>query len=442
MSSDFMIARSDRRSNERTLQFRELLRPSGQGLRQYFEHSLFNPSTNIKPGQKIEVVLDYNSKNLELDRGNYIYFEMSTTDDTNHCTFLDDAYTIIDYVDLEINGSKDRIKVDGQIPIRLNRSTTLRYSANRISQKRAESDVDFNSLAGVEVTDAAPQAFYFNLFDIIPQFKNMVMGKVIKKLKCAIHFAAPPVSAADAVKICKSNTTSAAYTSAVSFNNVLFLRAFDIVEDVSSIALPPLDLVTIPIPSYEIQVYDNQSWTNVGTDYIRLQLNDKFNLKDVQDIGVIIEKNASAFNDASSQLHHGGFNYVKYSLQEKFGERNEISFLANTTDSTRRLRNFEIDYQYRQYGEDLPLEFFTNTTTMNRTIFSNATIIPFNVIRNDNPEQHLMVNTLDLSKQNYELEIQCAGSVGASCKVSVIIKYYDMYKFDSNGQLIKVSAGN
>jgi hypothetical protein len=59
------------------------------------------------------------------------------------------------------------------------------------------------------------------------------------------------------------------------------------------------------------------------------------------------------------------------------------------------------------------------------------TEIPFNNFEiSDGTEDYF--TTLDSAKNDYEITLQCAGSVGASCDLVVMVEYVKFYRWDGD----------
>ncbi len=69
----------------------------------------------------------------------------------------------------------------------------------------------------------------------------------------------------DCGEICVSNTTSSPYAvSTITFDDITFVRVFDIVRDPATYLRPSLDTVQFLVPYYEEKVYSGESWNTVG----------------------------------------------------------------------------------------------------------------------------------------------------------------------------------
>lgn len=437
MSTKYMLANAQKNKNNQivtTPQHEGIFYLPTPSLRQYFDQGNFTPIL-VRPGNKCSLDTQFNSKDFELDRQWLIRFDMETSDSTNHLTLYNDAYSLIDLVELEINGGSEKLIYDKVYQIALQRSDTLKEYAEHLTEKRAESDYEYATIAGVQVTDTLSKSFNFNLFDLFPSLRGHVMKGYINNLKINIRFVSAPDNAKDACLIGKSNTTSNAYTkSTISFNNIKLVRVFDIIRD-NTVYSRPAPSARILQPYYEEHVIESQNMNTVGNQ-LKFKVQDHFKRKKTQGLYVWFSVNASAYNASTAQKNYSGFNYIKWRLAETTGDRKEVSFLSSVDDSSARLRNFEIWQQRAKYGEDLPLEVYTDSTNLNKYILF-CTFIPFNVI--ENTEQiYDTVTMLDTSNAHYEVTLECATAVGADVDVHVVAMSYEEYMFNNSGQLVKL----
>ena len=442
MSSKFTIAQIDPKTIQKNLQHEAIIYPKGLSMRQNFDHGLFQ-SQNIKPGQSTTISLKFNSKSPELDKGWFVDVDVSTTDALNHPTFFNDVYSFIQSVEFEPNGSKETIKYINPNFINLLRSDALKCYGDRINEKRAESDINYSNLTGVQVTNAQAVTFTLNLFDIFPFLKDQVMEGLINEGKLTIGFAYEPTDTRTAGLICQSNTASNAYTTAnIRFDNITFRREYDIIVDPRSFFRPPLSNVIIPIPFFTEHVISSISWNTVGTDKQKISLQDIFKHGYIQKIISFVSNNVTTYNHADAQKKFSGHNYIKYKLFEQDGDRNELSFLSTVKNSTPKLRKYEIDRQNEVYGVDLPIEVYTNTTDLNKYIL-NMSDVYFNHLTNNDKTFDSVIN-YDPSRKYMNLELECAGAVSANCDLYIIAMSYDLYRFGEMGgrknQLIKVNV--
>ena len=434
------------------LQHDELYPIAGESLTQYFMHSTFSTATNVKPGQSTNVNIKFNSTEYENEKDWFVYFQMDTVNSTDHITLLNDCYSLISNVELEINDGSERLKYDESFKIQIQRSIDIKENMEdkSISEYRAKSmDYDWNGLTGVQVTDANSIPFYFNLLSIFPYFRNHSMKDFINNMMLKITFAASPTSFTDGVLIGKSNTTSNPYTVAnISFSNIKFMRVFDIIKDPSVVRLylPSekkqfLQSILIPFPKYTEYVYNNISWNTPQTDGVNFGLQDKIKEVNIQSLIVWVRDIGTAYNDANALKKFSGYNYIKWSLSEQDGTRKSLDFTKNNTDYsstelTRLLRNYEIEFQKNQYGKSLPLSVYTFSDDMNKYLLT-CTEIPFNNIKITD-QAYDVISRLNSNQKYYNVNLECNGAISANCDLIIVAKSYEMYKFNPNMQLVKV----
>ncbi|MDP2193604.1 MAG: hypothetical protein Q8K36_03665, partial [Alphaproteobacteria bacterium] len=398
-------------------------------MRQYFNHANFTPVTSL-PGNTVTLNTKFNSKDFELERHQFVAFDMTTTDGTNHLTLYNDCASLIDFIELEINNGSEKLSYDKPAFVELQRCEQFKEYANRIAEKRSESDVEYNTIAGVQVTDAVAQSFKINLFDVFPMLKDHVMKGFINDVKITIRFTPAPSNAKDACLIGRSNTTANAYSRAsVTFDNIRLVRVFDIIRDGTIYSRPNIGPKGARIlqPYYEVYKVEGINWNVVGNQQ-KIKINDHFKRSKTSRILAYLTVNASAYNASTAQKKYSGYNYIKWRLAETTGDRKELSFLSGSEDSTARLRNFEIAYQKSKYGEDLPIEVYTNSTDLNKYLLVN-TIIPFNMVDISN-QIYDTITLLDTAQAYYEVTFECAGAISTDCDLHVICESYEEYEFN------------
>ena len=427
-----------------SLDFEGIYYVNGESLEQRLNHTTFSTVSGVKLGNTVTCDVKFNSKHIELEKEWYVYFTLSTADATNHPRFFNDCYTIIDQVELTLNDGSEKWKYEEPWMIELQRSTELKEKVkNRsLSEWRAKSDIDWNGLTGVQVTDAAAQPFYFDLFAMFPRLRNTVMNNFIDNMQIKIRFRASPSTVAEACRICQSNTTSNAYNSQITINDVKFYRVFDIIRDPKTYLRPPLGDVIFPIARYERVPVENISWNVAGTDKYSFSIHEKFKNPFMQSIIAYVEDIGVAYNDSNAQKKFSGHAYIKWSIAEQDGDRKEMNFTSTNTqftssELTRFLRAYEIQFQENQYGEHLPLSCHTNSDDTNKYLV-NMTEIPMNNIK-IHDQAFDYISQYNSALKYYNVVLECAGAVSANCNIWLIAKYYDLYKLDGQRRLVKIN---
>ena len=442
MSTKFLLAKQQKKANPlRTLQHDALIPVRGVSHRMEYVHASFDQSS-VKPGGKCSVEIKFNSKEIELDRAQLIRFQMNTSDGTNHATMMKDAYTLIDQISVEYNNSREKLEYVTNTDILCARSFTLKEYGDEIMEHLASTNVNFNSLAGVQVTNAASQNFYINIFDLFPHLKDQVHQGFINEMKVSIRFTPAATDAANTGHICVSNTAANPYTTAsVSFTNIEFIRAYDIIQDQDSFFRPALDSVRLVVPKFTTETYDGIAWNVVGTNKVSFKISDL--AKETNVVGVLAyvrDVGASpAYNDANAGKMYSGHNYITWSLKQLTGDKKTLSFLTDTTEWKRRLRNYEIETQYNEYaGKKLPISVHANTDDLNK-YYLVQTWIPLQNIMIESGAYDVLSGVNTSTVDDWEVTFQCAGAVDAVSDLVVQIVHNDVYAFDKMRQLNKLN---
>jgi len=409
-------------------------------LQQDIDHTTFTPNENVKPGQKPSCDITYGSRDIREEKNaGIIKFRVDTLDGTNHGTYKYDVLSFIDYLEFEINGSKDKLIFSGQDELQQLFSDWIKEYTGfdiPVGQWLAKYRHEFNTFNGVEVDDTAGKYFYLPLEPFIPFIKDVVVNGLLNNVRLQVRFASIAVNAKDATRVCLSNTTANAYNSSITFNDISFMREYVIINDIRRVLRPELKSVLIPIPQFEKKIY-SQAWSTVGGNKIEFKLSDIAKRKNIQSVSVIVRKNESAFNAVDSQKKYSGYNYIQWKIRQQFGERHELDFTDESLDHTRRLRSYEIEVHRKRYGRyaqdaiydqslsDLP-KFYTHNTTI---YFDDVTI---------EPQHNEVINTLDSDDKDWLITLKCNGVVGADCDVIVLVNYYEKYMWGNNNMIVKV----
>lgn len=424
----------------RTMNHEPIFQNTGPSmLQQVTSDTTFVPNENVKPGQKTLCDVKYSSRDIREEKHpGIIKFTVSTADGTNHGTYLYDALSFVDFLEFEINGGKDKLTFSGRDEMQQFYSDWIKEHTGYdqpVGQFLAKYRHELNTFAGIEVDDTADVTFYLPLEPFLPFLSNVVVNGLMEEMRVSVRFVAIPVNAQDGTRICKSNTTSAAYNSSVTFNNITFFREYDIIRDVRRILRPDLSTVLIPIPQYERKVF-TQAWDTLNGNKIEFKLSEIAKRKDIQHLDVFIRKNETAFNATDAQKKYSGYQYIQFKVRELFGERNELNYSHESDDHTRRLRSYEIESHKKRYGRYAQDDIYDQTLSDLGKFYTHNTTIYFDtpLIESGHNE---VINTLDSDVQDYVITLYCNGSVGADCDVIVLVNYYEKYRWGAGNRLIK-----
>ena len=80
---------------------------------------------------------------------------------------------------------------------------------------------------------------------------------------------------------------------------------------------------------------------------------------------------------------------------------------------------------------------YTEADNLGKTYLGDLTVIYFDHVKIEKDHNEVVTN-VNPDIDDYQITLECNGSVGASCEVNVMVEYYDMYNLNENRQLVKV----
>lgn len=410
-------------------------------LKEDISYTPFTPNENVKPSQKPNIELKFNTLlNLEEEVFSAIRWQVNTTDGTNHPTFMMDSLSQIDLIEFEINNSREKLKWEGREQISILFANWIKEHCNpdiSIEQFLASWRNEFNTYTGKEVDDSANVHFYLPMAPFIPFLQGVILNGLLSNLKIQIRFTPVPTDVDTATTICKSNTTSNAYNASVTFNDISYVRQYRLVGDKRTAAVAPdLKQLTVLVPQYEQKVY-TQAWNTVGGNRLSFKVSEIAKRKYVQSVHVWVRKVETAYNSATSQMKYSGHNYIAWKIEQLFGNREVLDLTSAQPDHDRRLRAYEIEQHRRRYSHDLPISVYTESDNLGKTYLGDLTVIYFDHVKIEKDHNEVVTN-VNPDIDDYQITLECNGSVGASCEVNVMVEYYDMYNLNENRQLVKI----
>jgi hypothetical protein len=447
MSSKYLLnsLQNNKSKIMRTVKHEAILFTSAlPSLAQQVSDTPASQQNNILPGQTAQFDIKFLAKELRVDNNMSILFSAQTSDGTNLPRTFQEGFAFIDYLSFETNRGSDKIEFNGQDAIWLIISNWIKTNRGEnpgldINQWMNEWRSEIATFTGVQLS-GTKQWFFLPLRPFIPFIHDIVTNSVVDGLRINMRFIAAPSNATDACKFIQSSTTSAAYTSSVTFNDITFFRKYTIVNDPRAILQPPLDLQVVPISRFDYKVVAT-AWNSVGTNRTTFKLSDVSKNPYVQRVHAFVRKLETAYNAADAAKKYSGFKYIVWKVTELNGDRRVLDFTAASTLGQRRLRAREIEYQRRTYGADLPLEVYTDPSGSDlNEYYLSQTCIQFDDISVADSNTEDVISTLDTVRndtQDYNIEFECAGSVGASCELIIAVEYYDLYKWNKANQLEK-----
>ena len=402
------------------------------------ESMSFNPTTGLKPGQKTICDVKFINDKIQRIEHGFIVFDASTTDATNSATW-NNVCEFCQSIAIRLNDGNIQIKYDDPEIIRsLFGEGLLEYGLNMYQFMNMITPT-LNSLTGYTITSSASQRIYFPIFLLYPYLQREVINNLnnrmdLKNMNIEFTFRQPADTAAGTGKFCVSTTTANPYTaSSYEFNNVHYMTIYTSLHDTRLVSAPSIKNVKFPV--YEIYKYNALqagSWTNVGTDKVTLKASQVAKVKNVQFGKPYVEPVGAAYNTATNTKHYSGAKYIKWKYEEIGGAREKLDMTEQ-----KLLYGYEIEAENNNFG-DLPIELFTQSTTLTAQ-YCDMTHIYFDNNKIEKWHSNL-VSPLDTSVRDFDITLVCAGSVGASCNVIVMLYAIQWYMFNEQYQLVKVDS--
>jgi hypothetical protein len=407
------------------------------------EDTPFVQTDNVKPGNKTICEVKFDSRDLRLERDQLIKFRVDTADGTNFPTVYYDAFSWIDFIEFEINGGADKIKWDDRDEMQQVLSEWVKdncgYSVPP-EQYLASWRRNFLTYTGTQVTNSAGVLFMLPLAPFLGAlFKDTVLNGLLNTLKCTLRFVAVPSNEKEACRIAKSNTTAAAYTSSVSFNDIQFTRCYNIVGDSTATLRPALTNVMLPVSRFDRLEID-RSWQAGDTYSFKVSEICKRPL--IQRIHVYARIVDTAYNSATACKKYSGSGYIAFKVAQLFGDRKELSFLSDTQDRTNRLRNYEIQNHLKRFGQYPATAWLDQTINDSSKYLVHCTTINFDDIAIESvPNHYEVINTSDILNKDYFITLEATNNVSATSTLVILVEYYDQYRFNANNQLVRMTLG-
>jgi hypothetical protein len=404
--------------------------PAGALTQENQKAVAFTPVSNLTPGSNTTCEIKVNYTTMQEDLRGYVIFDCSTSDGTNFPTFIKDGMNCINYLEVEINNSSEKLTIKNRDEFDLYISEYIKTFQNSNctpAQLLADWRRDVSTFAGTQVTNAATRRFYIPLHIFLPFLYGVVVNTgLLSQLKLTIYFANPVTDANSHAAIALSNTTASAYNTCT-FNNVYYMRRYRIVRDTKSTLIPKLSNVRLLVPAFERKVY-TQAW-NSGAAQISFKVSDITKRPYLQKLVVFVTKNVTAYNDATAGLKYSGFNYIKHKKVRLNTGNNETLDFIDTDDSDHQLRAHEIVTHRRSYANDLPVTCYTAADAFT-TQFLYMTEIQFDdiVIENSHAE---VVNQMNPNFEDYQITLAPGTSASfTSANIVVLAVHYDRYLWD------------
>ena len=289
------------------------------------------------------------------------------------------------------------------------------------------------------VTTNGVQYFTIPMTVLFPFLKGFVINKQVLQLDFEVVFARNSQSLVNSGYIL-SNTTSNAYDSNISYNNIRMNLL--LTNQLDARLYKNVFTNSLLLSKWETKVF-TQSWNTVtngqgggnGTigDNLQLDLSNVWG-KHTKILGVLVfiqEASVPAFNDASACKFYSGASYIGFNV---LSNSTLITNLNTTPDlKVQRLR-YALDFNMRRYGKELPLALYDPANDINK-IYSPETYIDLANVKVDEKEEYPVAGISNFVK-DIEIDLFCTGSVNASCNIYCMLNYVELGTFDSNNNVV------
>jgi len=288
--------------------------------------------------------------------------------------------------------------------------------------------------AGTPVVNGI-QYFTLPLTVLFPYLKGMIINRMISQIDVEIVFARNSQSLVNAQYIL-SNTTSNAYDSNISYNNI---RMNLLLTNQTDLRLyKNVYPNTLLLSKWETKVF-TQSWTNVVNsnattgDNLQLDLSSVWG-KHTKIIGVLVfiqQASIPAYNNTNACKFFSGASYIGFNV---LSNSTVITNLNTTPDlQVQRLR-YALEFNKRRYGKELPLALFDPANDINK-IYSFETYIDLENIKVDENDEY-PVGGISNYVKDIEIALFCTGSINASANIYCMLNYVELGTFDSSNNVV------
>ena len=362
----------------------------------------------------------------------YLDWLATNSSGTEAPTFLN-VFSTIQEVVLKINGSiVDHLK--GQNDIICAVSDYLHEHADYVTHAlgRCRSE-NANTYNGETVAVSSTLQFSLPMTVLFPFLKGLAVGgkdSKVWKITFEVTFTSNTNTASSLTFSVKSNTTSNAYSTNLTYSNIqirnCFYRPSSEVRD--------LVLQRVGARMYRIaheNVTQTVAWNTINTDYTRINLNTTFtkSIKNIRGMYVFIDVPAArtAFNDADSAELWSGAAYIGVKILHS---GRVILDHSNAVNDLKKRRDYNRLVHKKMWGKELPLAVMTESDNLPRYYFLETFIDLTNVEVFDQHE--LAVSSLN-NMENIEIQLYCASALGASVQLHTVLEYVEEIQHDGKG---------
>ena len=327
----------------------------GQSKYEEKQYSFTTPSISNPAGNQVQCTLTFPPLTQPRIRDIYMTFTASNSSATLAPTFKS-VFMLLNTVKLLVNNTEayyymDRYQIMSGVQDYLRKHDDSEFW-QQLNRFRTETGKTVN---GETIPTSGSQNFTIPLTVLFPFLKGMIVNKQITQLDFQVVWQLDTASLVNAGYVV-SNTISNAYNSAnLAYNNI----AVNILWDNNTDARLYKNVYTnvMLFSKWETKVYNNQSWTNLGTDSIMLDLSTVWG-KHTKVLGVLVfiqPSVQSAFNSATAAMYYSGANYIGFDVLSNSSFITQLATLSNVATASAR-RRYAQDFNKRRYGVEMPLD--------------------------------------------------------------------------------------
>ena len=282
------------------------------------------------------------------------------------------------------------------------------------------------------VTTNGVQYFALPITVLFPYLRGMIVNKNIRQLDVEVVWARDTQSLVNAGYIV-SNTNADPIGTNISYNNIRMNLLMSNVQDARLLKnVYPTQLF---MSKWETKVF-TQSWNVPGVDALSLDLNSVWGQHNkIMGVLIFIQNNAiPAYNDATAGLFYSGHNYIAVNVSSN--SQLIVNFSTPLTVSSTRTQQlrYDLDFNKRRYGKELPLEVVNNTSQI-ANVYSPVTYIDLSDVTVDQEDEY-PVSGISNYVKDISIDLQCVSAVAPQSNIYCMLNFLELGNFDSNNNMI------
>eukprot|EP00760_Papus_ankaliazontas_P038906 PhM_4_TR9405/c1_g1_i1/m.66818 len=345
-------------------------------------------------------------------------FTVNNSSGTITPTFLN-PWNIIDKIEYKINGGQTETVSHKEIVLRVAEYLSQFPEDERYTEMLKWRTEIGTTLGGETVPTSSSLAFNFDLFVVLPEFKNYITKNPISLLSIKLFFISGTGNADVMAEYVVSSTTGDSFiNTAISLTDMSIQRVLQkstdpmLFKHTNSIAL-------VGSKFYEI-IFESKSWNSVGVDKLICKLNENnaLTFNKIQDVTVLIDKQRSgvAFNYADSQKYYSGPNIIGFKI---IRNNKEIIVDLSGTAKLQDRRRYLVEFYKRRYGTHPPTALLDDSTLLSK-YYMWGTRIDFSNIHTEFQDDYAIAGVSN-STSEWSLELTCEGAVSTTCDIHVFL---------------------